>query len=144
MRSIIAGAQEWGDEVTMRVQILMASLGVAVGVSLGAQAPVTNRATIFEGERLIIGDTSPVIESGAILVQDGQIRAVGPKGRVQAPSGATRVDLTGKTVMPALVNVHVHMGYEGYTTFGAANHTPANVVDHLQRSAFYEIGRAHV
>ena len=39
--------------------------------------------------------------------------------------------------MPALVNVHVHIGYEGYSTWQASNHTPANVLDHLQRSAFY-------
>jgi hypothetical protein len=47
------------------------------------------------------------------------------------------VDLAGKTVMPALINVHVHIGYEGYTTWRAENHTPQNVLDHLQREAFY-------
>src|SRR5262249_54080073 len=46
------------------------------------------------------------------------------------------------TVMPAMVNVHVHIGYEGYTSWGAANHTPANVLDHLQREAFYGVGAA--
>jgi imidazolonepropionase-like amidohydrolase len=56
---------------------------------------------------------------------------------VAVPSGTVRIDLSGKTVMPALVNVHVHIGYEGYSTWRAANHTTANVVDHLQRSAFY-------
>ena len=81
----------------------------------------------------------PPIESGAFLVQDGHIRAVGARGAVQAPAGATRVDLTGKTVMPAMVNVHVHIGYEGYTTWQASNHTPANVLDHLQREAFYGV-----
>src|SRR4029077_6271571 len=42
--------------------------------------------------------------------------------------------------MPAMVNAHVHIGYEGYTSWGAANHTPANVLDHLQREAFYGVG----
>jgi imidazolonepropionase-like amidohydrolase len=36
-----------------------------------------------------------------------------------------------------MVNVHVHIGYEGYTTWGAENYTPQNVLDHLQRAAFY-------
>jgi imidazolonepropionase-like amidohydrolase len=50
------------------------------------------------------------------------------------------VDLAGKTIMPAMINAHVHIGYEGYTSWGAANHTPANVLDHLQREAFYGVG----
>jgi imidazolonepropionase-like amidohydrolase len=99
-------------------------------------------ATRFEGERLILGDQSPVSESGALLIQNGRITAVGPKGSVKAPSGATHIDLTGKTVMPALNNVHVHMGYEGYTTWSVENHTPENVLDHLEREAFYGVGTA--
>jgi imidazolonepropionase-like amidohydrolase len=39
--------------------------------------------------------------------------------------------------MPAMVNAHVHIGYEGYSSWQAGNHTPDNVLDHLQRSAFY-------
>src|SRR2546421_10712669 len=42
--------------------------------------------------------------------------------------------------MPAMVNAHVHIGYEGYTTWGAENHTPQNVLDHLQREAYYGTG----
>ena len=56
------------------------------------------------------------------------------------PAGAAHVDLTGKTVMPAMINAHVHIGYEGYTSWGAANYTPENVLDHLQREAFYGVG----
>ena len=57
-----------------------------------------------------------------------------------APAGAARVDLAGKTIMPAMINVHAHMGYEGYTTWSARNHTAANLLDHLQREAFYGVG----
>ncbi|MGE0815108.1 MAG: amidohydrolase family protein [Vicinamibacterales bacterium] len=110
---------------------------VAAGAVLGLSAQGPARATVYEGARLILGVPGPPIERGAFLVEDGRIRAVGPAGSVAAPSGAARVDLTGKTVMPAMVNVHVHIGYEKYTTWQASNHTPANVLDHLQRSAFY-------
>jgi hypothetical protein len=41
--------------------------------------------------------------------------------------------------MPAMVSAHVHIGYEGYTSWGAENHTPQNVVDHLRREAFYGV-----
>ena len=64
----------------------------------------------------------------------------GLKGSLRTPAGAARVDLTGKTVMPAMVNVHVHIGYEGYTSWGAEDYTPENVLDHLQREAYYGTG----
>jgi imidazolonepropionase-like amidohydrolase len=103
-----------------------------------AQAPAGT--TVYEGGRLIIGDARPPIENGAIVVQGGRITAVGVKGAVPVPTGAAHVDLTGKTVMPAMINAHVHIGYEGYSSWGAANYTPQNVLDHLQREAFYGVG----
>jgi imidazolonepropionase-like amidohydrolase len=95
---------------------------------------------VYEGGRLIVGDGSAPIDGGAFVVRDGHISAVGRKGAVNVPGGAAHVDLTGKTVMPAMINVHVHIGYEGYTSWGAENYTPQNVLDHLQREAFYGTG----
>jgi imidazolonepropionase-like amidohydrolase len=103
-----------------------------------AQAP--GGAAVYEGARLIIGDARPPIDNGAFVVQNDRITAVGRTGGIAVPAGATHVDLTGKTVMPAMINAHVHIGYEGYTSWGAANYTPQNVLDHLQREAFYGVG----
>jgi len=96
-------------------------------------------AVLYEGGRLIIGDGT-VIDSGAFVVENGRIGALGPKGAVTLPAGAARVDLTGKTVMPSMINAHVHIGYEGYTSWGAQNYTPQNVQNHLEREAFYGVG----
>lgn len=117
-----------------RAAVVVVALAASVA---GGRAQ--SRAVLYEGARLVVGLPGPPIERGAFLVQDGRIQAVGAAGAVTAPPGATRVDLSGKTVMPAMVNVHVHIGYEGYTTWQASNHTPANVVDHLQRSAFFGV-----
>ena len=54
----------------------------------------------------------------------GRITAAGPKGSVTVPAGATHVNLAGRTLMPALVNAHVHIGYEGYTSWGASVPSP--------------------
>jgi hypothetical protein len=97
-------------------------------------------AVFYEGARLILGDGRPPIEAGALVVQGGRITALGGQGAVRAPAGAARVDLIGKTIIPALINVHVHIGYEGYTSWGAENYTPQNVLDHLRREAFYGVG----
>jgi imidazolonepropionase-like amidohydrolase len=113
--------------------IIFASLTTAV-YSQSRRPP---QAFLYEGARLIIGDGSAPIENGAFVVQNEHITAIGRQGAVKAPAGATHVDLAGKTVMPAMINVHIHIGYEGYTSWGAQNYTPQNLLDHLQREAFY-------
>ncbi len=97
-------------------------------------------ALVFEGARIIVGDSSAPIEDGAMVVERGRIVSVGPAAQVKAPASATRVDVHGKTVIPAMINAHVHIGYEGYTSWGARNYTQENVLDHLQREAFYGVG----
>src|SRR3954470_12405823 len=119
--------------------VLISGASFAVAAMLAfAQGPAA--VVVYEGGRLIIGDGRPPIESGAMIVEGGRIIAVGVKGAVAAPARAGHVDLLGKTVMPAMINAHVHIGYEGYTSWGAANYTPQNVLDHLQREAFYGVG----
>jgi imidazolonepropionase-like amidohydrolase len=75
------------------------------------QRPAATNSTLFEGARLITGDGGAPIEDSAFLIEADRITAVGKKGQIQLPQGATRVDLTGKTVMPALVDAHSHLGY---------------------------------
>ena len=82
------------------------------------------------------------IEDGAFVVRNGHIAAIGRKESVKAPAEAMHVDLSGKTVMPAMNNVHVHVGNEGYVSWSVENHTPENVLDHLEREAFYGVGTA--
>ena len=83
---------------------------------------------VFEGARIIDGNGGAPIEDGVMLVQDGRVAAVGARGSVTPPAGALRVNLAGKTIIPALINVHTHMGYEGYTSWGAPNPVFSNSV----------------
>jgi imidazolonepropionase-like amidohydrolase len=118
-------------------------LVVLAGCSSAAPVPPAESAlggTLFEGARLIVGDGA-VIDRAAFIVRAGAIEEVGAQGALQAREGATRVDLTGTTVMPALVDAHSHLGYtdvKGMTT-GAANFTRENLTDHLKRYAYYGI-----
>jgi imidazolonepropionase-like amidohydrolase len=93
----------------------------------------------FEGGRLIIGD-GRVVENGVLIVDNGRITRAGRMGEVQRPAGATRVDLTGKTMMPALVDAHMHMGYENTASWRAENYTRENILDTLDRLAYYGVG----
>lgn len=108
-------------------------------IVLAGPAYAQSTTVVYEGARLITGDGSPAVESGVFIVRNGHISAIGNRGAVRIPAGATRVELAGKTVMPAMIDAHVHIGYEGYTSWGAENYTPANVLDHLEREAFYGV-----
>jgi imidazolonepropionase-like amidohydrolase len=116
-----------------------------VGASLADiaanQARTAGAATLFEGARLIVGDGRDPIESSAFLVEGNRIARVGKKGDVRAPAGATRVDLTGKTVIPALIDIHNHLGWTNLTTNQATktSFTRELVVDHLRRYAYYGV-----
>jgi imidazolonepropionase-like amidohydrolase len=92
--------------------------------------------TVFEHARLILGD-GHVIENGSMLVEGDTIARVG--AGIAAPKNATRVDLTGKTVMPGMVLAHGHIGYIKGTTFARENYTRDNLIDHLNRYLYYGV-----
>lgn len=95
------------------------------------QAPGATGVTVFEGARLIVGDGSAPIENAAFIVDDTRFTQVGRAGQLQVPEGAVRVDLTGRTVMPAIIDTHTHLG-----------RTREALVEDLQRKAYYGVGVA--
>src|SRR6266536_4710154 len=99
----------------------------------------TRTATLFEGARLITGDEAPPIEDSAFVVQDGKFTAVGRRGEVQAPEGAARVDLTGKTVMPGIIEAHAHLGYWKDLKPSAEHFTREQLLKDLQRLAYHGV-----
>ncbi|NNF13392.1 MAG: amidohydrolase family protein [Gemmatimonadetes bacterium] len=85
-------------------------LGLVAAACAGPDADNQDGAvvTVFEGARLLTGD-GQVIDDAVFIVTDDRFLAVGTAGQVELPDGATRVDLSGRTVMPALVNAHIHL-----------------------------------
>ena len=78
-------------------------------VTWSASPRAQGGTTVFEGARVIVGDGSAPIDNATIVVTGGRIAQVGPAGKVTVPAGAARVSLTGKTVMPTIVDTHVHL-----------------------------------
>lgn len=83
------------------------SMILIFGISLFTQVQAQS-VTIFEGARLIVGDGSDPIEGSVFIVVDDRITHVGKKGVLALPSNASRVNLNGKTVMPAIIDAHKH------------------------------------
>src|SRR4029450_12978721 len=97
---------------------------------------------VIDGARILDGNGGAPIENGRLVIENGRITAVGTQSAVALPQGATLIDAAGKTIMPAMINVHAHMGYEAYSSWGAGNATATNLLDHLQREAFYGVAAA--
>jgi imidazolonepropionase-like amidohydrolase len=119
----------------------MISLLIVAGLAFAVDATtqVRGQTAVFEGARLITGDGGPPIENSVLAVEGNRITAVGRRGAVTIPPGAARVDLSGKTVIPALIDAHVHMGYRKGLTFGPENYTRENLLDTLNRFAYYGV-----
>jgi imidazolonepropionase-like amidohydrolase len=83
---------------------------------------------VFEGARLIVGDGSPAIENAVFIVENDRFVQAGTAADVKVPEGARRVNLAGKTVMPAIVDTHTHMPT-----------SREELVDRLQRKAYYGV-----
>ena len=112
----------------------------ACSTPAATQGPATSAGvTLFEGARLIVGDGKAPIENSAFLVENNRFTRVGRKGEILAPAGAARVDLTGKTVIPALVDAHSHIGYMKDLSSGPQNYTRENILDHLYRFAYFGV-----
>jgi imidazolonepropionase-like amidohydrolase len=116
----------------------LAALAAFAVPPASAQAP---RPTIYEGARIITGDGG-VIENGAFIVENTLITRVGRAGEVAAPQGAARVDLSGKTVMPTLVDMHGHLGFQNLAEGNMSKEmfNRENLIDHLQRFAYNGVG----
>ena len=115
---------------------------MALCISAIAACSPQSSATFFEGARLITGDGSAPIERSAFIVDGDRFVSVGAQGRVPEPPGAARVNLTGKTVMPAMVDLHGHLGFQNVPagTMSKDTYTRENLVDHLERLAYHGIG----
>jgi len=122
--------------------VLAAALPVAVSIArAGGQAPPAaapasgpgsaNAVVAYEGARIITGVNGTAIENGTMVVNGTRIAQVGPARQVRVPAGATHVNLGGKTVMPAIVDTHTHLGS-----------TRDALVGQLQGKAYYGVGAA--
>jgi imidazolonepropionase-like amidohydrolase len=82
--------------------LLMASLLFVA--SAAAQVTVLTRATVIDGTG------APPQRDVTIVMENGRIRDMGPSSKITTPSGATVLDLTGKFIVPGIINAHGHVG----------------------------------
>ena len=112
------------------VRMLAVAAVATWSIAALGQTPATG-VTVFEGARVIVGDTRAPIENASFVVNGARFVQVGKAADVRVPTGATRVNLAGKTVMPAIVDTHTHL-----------SQTREMLVDDLRRRAYFGVGAA--
>jgi imidazolonepropionase-like amidohydrolase len=113
-------------------------LGIAT-VALLAAMPAAAETTVLKGMTLIDGTGKPAQANSAIVMTDGKIAWVGPVAQLKAPAGAATVDLTGKYVIPGLIDSHVHIGIMHDKTQDIKYYTQQNVEADLKTYAAYGV-----
>jgi imidazolonepropionase-like amidohydrolase len=111
-----------------RLRLLALAVIATTCVTILAQAPAV---TVFEGARIIVGDGRAPIENATFIVSGNRITQVGRLGDVKVPAGATKVNLAGKTVMPAIIDTHTHL-----------SQTREMLITDLTRRAYYGVSAA--
>ena len=120
-----------GSTVTIASLVFLGQLVFLPGCTSPEPEPTKELSdvTVYEGARVIVGDGSNPIENATFIVEDTRLTQVGPSNDISVPEGAKHVDLTGHTVIPALIDTHVHL-----------RRTRDELIDDLQHKAYYGVG----
>jgi imidazolonepropionase-like amidohydrolase len=102
---------------------------LTIGI-LTALTGSTHAQTAYEGARLIVGD-GRVIDNATIVVDGARITQAGDAKEIKVPAGAKRVSIAGKTVMPMMVDTHVHLSGKRETA-----------IRDLKQRAYWGVGTA--
>jgi imidazolonepropionase-like amidohydrolase len=85
---------------------------------LGTAIPASAETVVVTADRMVDVLAGKVVERPVVVIADGRIVSVGAAGSA-VPSGAKRIDLPGKTLLPGLIDMHVHLDsnprFGGYT-----------------------------
>ncbi|RYD33917.1 MAG: amidohydrolase family protein [Verrucomicrobiaceae bacterium] len=119
--------------------LLVALLLTLVGYVISAETKTDgkSRTIVFKGATVVDGTGKEPVKAD-LVVRDGKIESVAVS--VAVPEGAEVVDATGKTIIPALISAHSHLGLIKGPKAASANVTEENVRRQLKQYARYGIG----
>lgn len=94
---------------------------------------------VLQNFTLIDGTGKAPVPGAAMVITDGRIRYAGTKAKAAVPQGASKIDLTGKYVMPGIINLHGHLGNVKGLVQDPKNYTPENLDANLKTYASYGV-----
>jgi imidazolonepropionase-like amidohydrolase len=94
---------------------------IALALTLALAAPATAETVAISAAGMVDVASGKRVDRPLVIVTDGRISAVGAQGSLAVPAGAKRIDLGNKTLLPGLIDMHVHLtslaeigGYNGF------------------------------
>jgi imidazolonepropionase-like amidohydrolase len=127
-------ARYWRVVLTAVLLAALAGLGVD-GKAIGRQTG----AVAFVGARIIDGTGAAPVADGVLIIDGGRITAIGPAKATTVPAGAKRVDVTGKTIVPGMINAHGHVSDVRGMKQGPELYTTENIQRQLRLYAKYGV-----
>lgn len=98
----------------MLKRLVMAAAGLAA--VLAAAAPAPAETLVVTAARMVDVERGRYVDSPVIVVTDGRIVSVGTAAPADLPTDAQRLDLPGLTVLPGLIDMHVHLADTPYVS----------------------------
>ena len=75
------------------------------------------KTVVLTAAKLIDGNGGPVVDNPVVVLEGTRIKSVGAKGKLQAPPGAETIDLAGCTLIPGMMDLHIHTAMFNCMTF---------------------------
>jgi imidazolonepropionase-like amidohydrolase len=113
-------------------------LAILICVAAGA-ANLAAQVKAFTGARIFDGAGGTAIPKATLIVENGRVKAIGPMDRISVPAGAERIDVSGKTIVPGLINSHGHIADTQGLRTGPEFYTEENLLRQLRLYARYGV-----
>ncbi len=108
-------------------------------LTMPAADPLAAQITVLEHATVIDGSGRAPIANATIVIAGDKIREIGPASQVKAPANAQTVDLSGKTIMPGIINLHGHVGMVKGLEQDMKHYTRENAEAQLRTYAIYGV-----
>ena len=120
------------QKITGLAAPLLAAFLCLGSTAVGAQ---DDAATLFQNAHVILGDGSE-LNNADVLIRGDEIISVGEVTPLEGVPIRV-IDLAGRTLMPALIDAHAHLGFQSRTGWGAEFYSLENLILNLQQYAYY-------
>lgn len=105
-----------------RLAVVIVALTFAAPLYAHDQTPDRKRIVAFVNATVIPMDRERKLFDQTVVISDGKIISIGPASKVKIPRGALRVDATGRFLIPALSDMHVHLESEAFNMMLGPEH----------------------